>query len=527
MMMMSSISSRSFVTLIGLLFFVTSSESNSSFLRDVIKAKSTTATATTTKQQSMNDELLSKAIPLQEYRNRLKSQGLHLMDDNNNSKENSDQERKLSYYYYHYNDDNVNVQQYNDNGQNNNQQQDEEQVDDDYYVNQNNFMDFDGYSLKYAKCQPVQRFSETAVEAGEYSPMVVNDIVILRLCPKYYCSNDRAFGCLYDYAEYAVELTDYIRIMLRYKMDRDGQRCDWCQTCEANIVYTTNGGRQRRAANNNYYYNYNNDDANAQGDDAAAQGDDNVETAAPETAAPETAAPTGVEYSEGCEDYPTYCLDEYGASVCAAYGQDNVNNGDDGYSMTADEYLDIIACTQINGGYFVRPRCNGYSGTVTMGIYHDRFCSWYAGNEVDIENFGMGIDQSYFEFVSSEGCIDCSQSVSLSIMTWRDGDHRYYDFLPMLLTRLALTVNFVFSFRYIAYRTSHLTSMPTRTCVTGLILPVQDVHPILVVICLFLTILIILCRMLKNVHSLKVSGLERTMLMVNCTMAVHSALVVR
>ncbi|KAG7356090.1 hypothetical protein IV203_000776 [Nitzschia inconspicua] len=367
-----------------------------SFLRDVVGKRDNT---NLNKEQILNNELLSKAVPLDEYRAHLKEQGLYLpMDQQGRHLENNNQ-GNIKYYYYNYygDDDQAQVQYYNRN-QNQNDNGDQQQQganEDDYYVSSDNFLDFDGYSLKYAKCQPVQRFSAYAMEAGEYSPMVINDIVILRLCPSYYCSSSRDFGCLYDYAEYAIELTDYVRVMLRHKMDKEGQLCDWCQYCVA--------GRRRTANNNNNYY-YNNDDANANanygGDDAAA-GDDAVVVVDDAYAA--------VQYPEGCEEYESYCLDESGYSVCDE--GNNANVGDDGVEyMATEEYLDIIGCTQVNGGYFLRPRCDGYTSKISMAVFHDRFCTWYAGDEVDIDSFGLGIDQSIFQEFSSTGCLDCSQS---------------------------------------------------------------------------------------------------------------------
>jgi hypothetical protein len=364
----------------------------------------------------------------------------------------------IKYYYYNYNgdDDQAQVQYYNRNQyQNDDQQQEEEVNEDDYYVSNDSFIDFDGYSLKYAKCQPVQRFSASAVEAGEYSPMVLNDIVILRLCPSYYCSSSRDYGCLYDYAEYAIDMTDYVRVMLRYKMDQNDQMCEWCQNCVA--------GR-RRAANNYYYYNnYNNDDAaaaagddgynQAAGDDAAAaQGDDGYVANNDDAAA--------VEYPEGCEDYESYCLDENGYSVCDQ--DNNANAGDDGVQyMATEEYLDIIGCTQVNGGYFIRPRCNGYTGSIAMAVYHDRFCTWYAGDEVDIDTFGLGIDQSIFEGFSGTGCLDCSQSVRITLK---------FSFLSSSVLSSHITPIIC------QYRTSLHTSTRIPICATASTLQVLDAH---------------------------------------------------
>lgn len=421
--------------------------SGGSFLRDVVKANNKRIS----KVQQLNDALLAQAVPLDEYRASLAAQGLYLpMDVDRTADKNrllEENQGNIKYYYYNSNGD---VQYYyqkqnqnNDDGQ---QEEEEQAYVDDYYVSDDSYLNFDGYSLKYAKCQPVQRFSSYAMEAGEYSPLVLNDIAILRLCPSYYCSNSRAFGCLYDYAEYAIEMTSYVRVMLRYKMDQSYQLCNWCQNCEAGLQQ-----RQRRAGNNyNYYYNnddaaaaqyYNgddganaaagddaaaaqgddyyaaaNDDANAAaGDDAAAAANDDANAAAGDDAyAAADDAYAAAQYPEGCEDYASYCLDEYGYAKCDE-GYENNNVGDDGIAyMNAEDYLQIIACTQVNGGYFVRPRCDGYSDTISLGVYHDRFCTWYAGDQVDIEEFALGVDQSFFKEFSGAGCVDCSQSVSTS-----------------------------------------------------------------------------------------------------------------
>jgi hypothetical protein len=390
--------------LIVLLSSLTMAEGKSSFLRDVVNQEFTSPAEK--KRQILNDELLAKAVPLAEYRATLKAQGLHLpMDDARHLEQNYNQ-GNVKYYYYSSNGGEAQVQYYNRYQSNDDGGQQDQANQDDYYVSENKYIDFDGYSLKYAKCQPVQRFSQDAVEAGEYSPMVVNDIVIMRLCPSYYCSSSRDFGCLYDYAEYAMGLTDYVRIMLRHQMDREDQLCDWCQNCVA--------GRRRRAANNYYYDDayaaqYNGDDGNA----AAQQVDDyyNYNAGDDANAAAGDDAYAAAQYPEGCEEYETYCLDDYGYSVCAE--NNNANAGDDGQvKMTTEEYLNIIGCTQVNGGYFVRPRCDGYSDTISLGIYNDQFCTWYAGDQVDIEDFGLGVDQSIFKEFSGTGCLDCSQSVS-------------------------------------------------------------------------------------------------------------------
>jgi hypothetical protein len=371
-----------------------SSSSSTSFVRDVMGKVSPSHTHTTRGGASLNDALLAKAVPLDQYKAKLRSQGLRLQEDVSPTADGNtvvemdvQSSRKLDqakYYYYNYNDDGAGNAAANDD-----QQQEENEVqqnEDDYYVADGNYISFSGFALKYAKCQPVQHFSENAVNSGEYSPMVLDDIVILRLCPSLYCSTSRAYGCFYDYADYAIHATDYIRIMLRYKMDREEQLCDFCQACAS-------GNGRRRAEQYNNYYNV--DDYNT-GDDAAAANDD------------------GYGYGSACNGFGQYCLDEDGYPVCDYdNGGENANNGDDGsYKLDAEGYLQLIDCVQVEGGYFIRPRCDGYTEKLSMGIFHDKFCSQYAGDSIDIGSFNLGIDKSYFkEFSTEAGCMDCSKSV--------------------------------------------------------------------------------------------------------------------
>ena len=323
-------------SILGLSLFVGSlSLSEGSFTRDVLR-KRTRSSA----QNVLNDNLLEKAVPLDKYEKGINAKGLYLRGDGSRRVEDAEYENE-----------------------------------DDYYVNEYNYVNYTDYSFKYAKCQPVQRFSQSAVEAGEYSPMVVNDIVILRLCPSSYCSDERAYGCSTDYIEYAIELTDYVRIMLRYEMDKTEQLCSWCEFC---------AGNQRRGGTYYTYDEYGNlvQEYIADDDDTYANSD--------------------------CTDYGTSCFDQYNQTIC----DDNDNNGDDGsYTMSLEEYMNVIGCTQVNGGYFLRPRCDAYAESLTMGVYHDKFCAHYAGNEISINSFGLGINVTYFdEFGKNAGCQDCSES---------------------------------------------------------------------------------------------------------------------
>jgi len=337
--------------------------SEGSFTRDVLRKINPSST-----QHVLNKSLLEKAVPLDEYDKKNKAKGLYVRNDISRRLEDGYDENDVDDYdgnYQQQGDDNVVYEN-----------------EDDYYVNENNYVNYTDYSFKYAKCQPVQRFSQNAVEAGEYSPMVVNDIVILRLCPSIYCSDSRAYGCSSDYVEYAIELTDYIRIMLRYEMDKKEQVCAWCDACD-------DDGNQRRATQS-YYFTYNEDGNVVVNEGYVPEDDDYV--------------------AMDCTDYESHCVDDDGNPVC--YNDDDDNGDDDSYtSMTLEGYLNIIDCTQVNGGYFLRPRCDAYSESLMMGVYHDKFCANYAGNEISINSFNLGINQSYFqEFGNNAGCKDCSES---------------------------------------------------------------------------------------------------------------------
>lgn len=361
-----------------------------SFLRDVVGIKAT--------KKSLEQELLAKAIPLDDYRANLRARGYDIVQDS----------RRLD--------------QAGDMGA------------DDYYLNENYMYSFKGYSLKYAACQPVQKFSEEAVSAGEYTPMITDDIVILRLCPSSSCSSNRAFGCLYNYAEYAVAVNDYVRIMLRYKMDKQEELCNWCDSCSRRRhLNEGEGNEDAQAAQNNAdngneanqegQGENNEEEANQEQDNAEAAGDAGDEGVAEEDAAADEAAGDDAtsssgnandddngQYSQGddCYKFKTYCYSD-GVSVCA---EDN----DDGNYLDTEDYLNYMECTHANG-YYLRPRCNGYDHTISMGIFYDKFCSQYAGDKVNMNSLGLRISPNAFqEFYAKTSCLDCTESVRTIIL---------------------------------------------------------------------------------------------------------------
>ncbi|CAJ1912335.1 unnamed protein product [Cylindrotheca closterium] len=366
-----------------------------SFFRDV-------AGDQPSREDMIENALLDKAVPLKEYRAKLRANGMDIADstrrklnENNNNGNNANDATGDDWYLYGNGDDwyrygNGNENNYGNNAANDNYANNNNNNNNNAYGNYNNAnngqnnngddyyvmygRNFNSYALKYSQCQPVQRFSAEAVQAGEASPMLVDDIVILRLCPTKSCSTTRKYGCSSSFAEYAVGLTDYVEIMLYYRQDRMNQMCDWC-----NICYT-----QRRLDENNNNNNNNGDD-NA-GDDYSWNGYNRYN------------------YDHDCTDYKSYCYDsDTGYSVCEAYSAND--------DIKTAKYLSCVGVQDSNNNnYYTRPRCDGENQVIHMGVYYDNFCSSYAGDEVGIDDLNLGLQNTNFdEFYEDVNCLDCTK----------------------------------------------------------------------------------------------------------------------
>jgi hypothetical protein len=338
-----------------------------SFQRDVVRGGANAATRRL-REDEMNTALLAKAVPLAEL------QGRRQLYDMNGAPLVVSEQTELG---------------------NRRSLQEEE---DDFYVDYNERYSFSGYSLKYAKCQPVQYFSEEAIAAGVFSPMVTQDIVILRLCPTKSCTDTAQYGCHYNFAEYAISLSDYLSVMLKYSAKRRDFLCDYCEGCgvvyQGGNVNNDGGGRRRRRL----------DDAAAAADeeDAAAAADEQDAAAADENGNAAAAA------AYDCTNVDTYCANY--DTDCA--DSDERDDNDSGY-MAYEDYLDYLQCAEVkynDRAYFVRPRCDGYKGTIKMDAFYDMYCVQYAGNDVSVKNFGMGFREGIFEPFYSGSCTDCSDS---------------------------------------------------------------------------------------------------------------------
>uniref|UniRef100_A0A7S1VDP4 Uncharacterized protein n=1 Tax=Grammatophora oceanica TaxID=210454 RepID=A0A7S1VDP4_9STRA len=364
-----------------------------SFLRDVVQVGSSSHQKQVRDERLLNNALLAKAIPIEEYKSRLAKNGLKLM---NNNEEEERRRRRL----------------------------DDKDDDDDFYVNQNNLYAFSGYSLKYAQCQTIQKFSEDAIKDGEYSAMVTDDVVILRLCPKNSCSSSKQWGCHYNFAEYAMDLIEYMTIMIQFSIHQEEMLCEFCADCGFLQNNNNNNNNRRRRLEDEEEgedgeeegdeedeENFDDDDYYAENDDgaaAAADDDDGGNAAAADDDGGNAAAAADDDEVALCNSYYDTCYSL--TNKCAGAADD-----DAGYLQYAD-YLDYLACVKLEAQdddqyYWVRPKCDSSYSTIKMAIFYDPYCSQYAGNEINLREFsGIKFNNELFEDYYAGNCIDCSES---------------------------------------------------------------------------------------------------------------------
>ena len=328
----------------------------------------------------MEGELLAKAIPLSEYHDQLRSLGV---DVPSAALESANGDRRL--------EDNA----------------------DDYFMNEQDMYSFSGYSMKYAKCQPIQQFSEDALLAGEYSPMVTQDVVILRLCPYKSCSSSRQYGCHYNYAEYAIGLNDYMRVMLRYRADKKERLCEWCEGCNA-----------RRKLEDNQEEEAQEDEQEDEQQEEEDQNEEEDQEAEEANNGDDYYNANNYDENDECYVYSSYCDNYY--YDCPEEGQDENENQDDYYYnqqqvnyLDEDEYYNFLGCTELadqyGSLYFVRPACDSSSSKITMAVFYDEYCSQSAKKVANIDSFQVGFNEEVFESMYDGSCMDCSESVSSTL----------------------------------------------------------------------------------------------------------------
>ena len=353
---------------------------------------------------TINELLLEKAIPLKEYEAKhvaaggkpfLRTLGIDVGRGNGSDEQEHPEfmnvptkQKRWLWWWWGSDDDGKSISSsYNDNddynansnGDDNDgayyQQEEEEEgryyqnIPEDDYFNKKNMRSFQGYSLKFATCQKVQRFSVDAIQRGEYSSMVSDDIVVLRLCPTKTCSTYSQFGCSAGYGEYAMTASEYMTIIMTYQHAKHERFCAFCEDC-------------------GYY-----------GDDASQSS---------------YMANTCYAYSNECSNNAYSCgLNDDDNGGNDAYG--NNNDGEDDESVYL-QYLDYMDCQKVNDNngnyYYLSPYCDSNS-KVSMGIYYDVYCEQYAGDDVDVTNYlGNNFNADFFSEAQEIDCLECGESVS-------------------------------------------------------------------------------------------------------------------
>lgn len=305
-------------------------------------------------QKSLHEHLLTKATP---------------MNGNN---------RGLGYFNF-WNNNNS-----NGTGSGSNYRTKTYQYDDDFY-NLDDIFDFNGYSLHYGKCAKVQRFSPYAVQQGEYSSMVTDNIVILRLCPKSSCRSSSKYGCSSGYGEYAIDLNDYITAIAKYENDKEQKFCEFCSACgydsASAAAYSSSQSTSsygQRHLGNSYF----------QSKDGTSR----------------------LYSSSTCYTYSNQC-----ESQCSSY-----------YSKFGEykNYLNYIGCQKVQSqdgrSFWVSPTCDTSYNKVTLGVYYDNQCEVDASDSISIKYLlSNSIDLDSFASMAKITCAECEESVSY-LVPWKE-----------------------------------------------------------------------------------------------------------
>ena len=261
-----------------------------------------------------------------------------------------------------------------------------------YYATSNSY-DFASYSLKYTTCQRIQHYSSDAIANGESSPLVTTDVVLLRMCPERRCGDNSEMGCSVGWADYVLNLDEYVRIMTNYELDKQRNLCGLCEACQkgyGDFYYSgyryNNGGQQRSR--------HLEDGADAGDDDAAA--DDAV-------------AAYDDDYTEGGTCYANSALCHINEETCAnldAGGEENEN----GYATLSD-YLNYLGCVEVKDGMYINARCDSESNKIGWGVFSDPYCTQYAGDGININavvDEDIIFEADAFEAFYGGQCIPCS-----------------------------------------------------------------------------------------------------------------------
>ena len=253
------------------------------------------------------------------------------------------------------------------------------------YFSYKKSLSFNGYALKYATCQKIQRYSVSAVQRGEYSSMVTDNVVIMRLCPKKTCNSNSQYGCSSGFGEYAIDVSVYMGIVMRYMEHKETNFCSFCKDCAAE-----NG-------------NFANDDDSYNATSSSGSSSSFYKYT--------SSGQMQIYDSNTCYTYSSQCKNVIG--TCNGYYDDD-DNGNSTSTYDYLSYLDSFGCQQMNG-YYLAPQCDTKNNAIEMGIFYDDYCNDDASSAVDVTKI---LDEDYdtdiFSMAQDVGCLDCQSSVSVN-----------------------------------------------------------------------------------------------------------------
>ena len=324
--------------------------------------------------------------------------------------------------------------------------------------------DATNYSLKYARCQVVEQYSDAAAGEGNgnnYDDVLVKKrFAVLRLCPTNSCSSSKAFGCSSNYGEYMVELGTYLTAMQQYHEDLKEGYCNFCENYMASVEEAiANGNYQVNNANDDKVDDYiddlgrrkkralqggeegedgedngpdedgedngpdededngdNEPDEDGEDNEPDEDGEDNEPDEDGEDEDPEDGNNQGQQnnnddgnnnYNQATIDYSSF---EY-YNECSSYQNTCANNNNDDATIVPEQYFECVQVQYNNQNLYIGPHCSSDSHGLELGIFYDEFCSNYAGSSYNIDTVsGISLSSADLSTYYAKDCISCEEN---------------------------------------------------------------------------------------------------------------------
>lgn len=307
------------------------------------------------------------------------------------------------------------------------------------------------FALRYIGCQNVHQYSdELAAEDDATTVLGMNRFVVVRLCPKYECSNYHAYGCNAGYGDFLIPMEEYLQTMAEDYFQQYQEYCETCYYCTHQDYVAAGDDAVNAAAGddavNNGQNDYYDDDGNGNvqqyGDDAmnnanddavnnANGNDDAVNNANNDDANNAQNDGNGgrrLQYSssyQSNDDYYYMNADFYNnmdnnnnnqGDICANIGDacESYRTACKDYSQFATDMEAFFECGAFNIGNnvaYVGPHCRSDGKTIGIGLYKDQYCNEYNSNTQDLSSIiGMDLGDENLKAYYSDKCVSCLAS---------------------------------------------------------------------------------------------------------------------